>query len=454
MMGEITQVTCWVSLLVISLILGVCFAFYRRNNNLLRQRVKKESEINSRLQQQNRLLEKANGDSTALVEKNAVQQQKLASILDSTVDAIITITADDAIDSFNKAAETMFAYSASAIVGENIKMLMPEPYSSEHDGYLANYHRTGDPKIIGKGREVIGKRMDGSEFAIYLSVSEVVDSEPKLFTGIIQDITAWKKADIKLQATLAELTQKQAELEQEEQIARHVFENITATNNNAIAGVEFWCQPMGTFGGDMMLSTVLPSGCIRIILCDFTGHGLPAALGAVPVSSIHSAMAKKGLPLEVLMNELNNKLNELLPTGIFCCIVGLDLDATRTHAHIWNAGLPEVLLVNQSGSITRRIASNHLPLGVVTYDQDEVHCQDITLEQGDTIYVLSDGLSEAENEAGDMFGQQRFEQLLMNETDERGRLIDIRNNVTNFVGKAAATDDVSLIEIKTLVTAD
>lgn len=122
---------------------------------------------------------------------------KLHSILDSTVDAIITITDKGIIDSFNKTAESMFGYPAEFAIGKNVKVLMAEPYASEHDGYLQHHRETGEQKIIGSGREVIGKRVDDSEFPISLSVSEAIDSEPKLFTGIIKDITEWKKADTK-----------------------------------------------------------------------------------------------------------------------------------------------------------------------------------------------------------------------------------------------------------------
>ncbi len=380
--------------------------------------------------------------------------KQLDSILNSTVDAIITINGMGRIMAFNKAAESMFGHPAKSVIGKNIKILMPEPYSSEHDGYLAHFRNTGEKKVIGHIREVEGKRIDGSVFPLRLSVSEVQDITPPLYTGIIRDITHRKKRETKLNQTLQSLTAQQEQLKEEERIARHVFENITTSNNDTIIGVSSWCEPMGTFSGDMMLSAILPSGDIRILLCDFTGHGLPAALGAVPVSTIHSAMAKKGLPLEILMNELNDKLNDLLPTGIFCCIAGIDLNETRTQAQIWNAGLPDVLVVNDSAEISQRISSSHLPVGVTSYSKSELHCQTIDLNKGDVIYALSDGLTEAENEVGELFGQQRFEQLLLLETDDQGRLTEIRSSVSSFVGKAAATDDISLIEIKTLVTDD
>jgi len=380
------------------------------------------------------------------------QKMKMQSILDSTDDSIVSITAEGAIDSFNKTAEIMFGYPAALIIGKNVKTLMTEPFASEQEEYLRQYLQTGDKGEFGRGREAIAKRVDGSEFPIYISFNEIEASEPKLFTGIIQDVTRWKKSDAKLQQTMAELRGQQELLENEEKIARHVFENITASNNDILPEISSWCEPMGTFSGDLMLSIVLPSGALRVILCDFTGHGLPAALGAVPVSSIHSAMAQKGLPLEILMEELNSKLNALLPTGIFCCIAGIDIDATRTFARIWNAGLPDVMLVSKTGDIKQKIKSKHFPLGVANYQQDEMHCEDIRLETGDAIYIYSDGITEAENQVGDMLGQAEFEQLLMTKTDENGRLINIRNSVKKFMDGTSLTDDLSLIEVKTLVT--
>lgn len=381
-------------------------------------------------------------------------QMKMLSILDYTVDAIITITGSGQIESFNKAAEKMFGYLASDVLGQNVKLLMPDEYAKHHDSYLKNYMETGIRKVIGQGREVVGQRKDKSQFPIHLSVSEVPDSQPRLFTGIIYDLTKWKKADEQLQQTLAELRNKQATLEEEEKIARHVFANITASNNDNLPELASWIVPMGTFSGDMMLSAVLPSGATRVILCDFTGHGLPAALGAVPVSSIHKAMAQKGLPLEVLMEELNNKLKDLLPTGIFCCIAGIDIDATRTHAHIWNAGLPEVLLVGNKGDIKQRVKSVHLPLGVARYTPSERQCEQLSLEAGDSLYVYSDGMTEAENPEGEMFGQQRFESLLTVAVEDGDRMQMIQNTVTDYINNAPANDDLSLLQIKTLVTVD
>ncbi len=114
---------------------------------------------------------------------------RLKAIIENAVDGIITIDSRGTIESSNPAAARLFGYSQDEMMGKNIKILMPEPDRSNHDQYIANYHRTGVGKIIGKGREVIGKRKDGSTFPFLLSVSEVELSERKIFTGIIHDIS-------------------------------------------------------------------------------------------------------------------------------------------------------------------------------------------------------------------------------------------------------------------------
>jgi two-component system sensor kinase FixL len=125
------------------------------------------------------------------------------SIIQSAVDAIVLIDARGRLEAFNPAAERLFGYAESEVLGQNVSMLMPQPYRDEHDGYLERYLATGEKKIIGIGREVIGMRRDGSTFPLHLAVGEaVVDGERK-FTGIIHDLTDRVTLEDRLRASEA-----------------------------------------------------------------------------------------------------------------------------------------------------------------------------------------------------------------------------------------------------------
>ncbi len=116
-------------------------------------------------------------------------EARLAAILDNVLDGIITINESGIVESFNKSAETIFGYQAGEVIGNNVKMLMPEPYHGEHDGYLHNYVSTGKKKIIGIGRQVVGRHRDGTTFPMDLAVSVMQLNNKRMFTGIVRDIT-------------------------------------------------------------------------------------------------------------------------------------------------------------------------------------------------------------------------------------------------------------------------
>src|SRR6266702_2039099 len=123
------------------------------------------------------------------------REARLQAILDTAVEGIITIDGQGLIESFNSAAEAIFGYQASEVIGRNVSVLMPMPYRQEHDRYLADYLRTGHARIIGIGREVVGLRKDGTIFPMDLSVSEVRLEERRLFAGFVRDITERKRLE-------------------------------------------------------------------------------------------------------------------------------------------------------------------------------------------------------------------------------------------------------------------
>ena len=116
------------------------------------------------------------------------------------IDGVVVIDAAGFVELFNSAAERCFGYSASEVIGRNVNMLMPEPYRAEHDGYIDNYLKTGQAKIIGIGREAVGRRKDGSEFPMELSVSELSLGEKRSFLGTVRDISERVEAQRTIEA--------------------------------------------------------------------------------------------------------------------------------------------------------------------------------------------------------------------------------------------------------------
>lgn len=129
----------------------------------------------------------------------------LRAVLDTAVDGIITIDEKGTMLSMNNAAERMFGYPPTTVLGHNVSMLMPPEYASRHDGYLSAYMETGEARIIGIGREVEGLRADGTHFPLELSVSEVLTAGVRRFTGIVRDITDRRAAQTAERRRLDEL---------------------------------------------------------------------------------------------------------------------------------------------------------------------------------------------------------------------------------------------------------
>ena len=164
-------------------------------------------------------------------------EQRLRAILETAVEGIITINERGIIESVNPAAERIFGYPASEIIGSNVNVLMPAPYREEHDGYLESYVRTGHARIIGIGREVKGQRKDGTTFPMDLSVSEVLLPGRRIFTGFVRDITERKRGELRQQLQYA-VVRVLAEATSLSEGAPQLMASICQTMNWRSA--EFW----------------------------------------------------------------------------------------------------------------------------------------------------------------------------------------------------------------------
>ena len=130
----------------------------------------------------------------------ASEAARAKAIMDTAAEGIVTIDEHGVIEAFNHAAERMFGYDAAKVIGQNVKILMPEPHASAHDGYIARYLQTGVAHVIRQPRELSARRNDGSEFPVELNLTEIRLGSERYFTGILRDITDRKQAEERIRS--------------------------------------------------------------------------------------------------------------------------------------------------------------------------------------------------------------------------------------------------------------
>ena len=162
----------------------------------------------------------------------------LQAIIETSPDGLITIDETGRIQSFNPAAERIFGYAAAEVIGHNVACLMPSPYREQHDSYIRHYLRTGEKRIIGIGREVLGRRKDGTAFPLDLAVAEVQAAGHRIFAGFVHDISARRLAEARLselQAELIHVSRLSAMGEMASALAHELNQPLTAIMNYAQA---------------------------------------------------------------------------------------------------------------------------------------------------------------------------------------------------------------------------
>jgi hypothetical protein len=236
-------------------------------------------------------------------------------------------------------------------------------------------------------------------------------------------------------------------IHREQEIAESVFVNAIQRTNIESPHLRHVVRPASIFSGDMVLSAYSPARDLYFLTGDFTGHGLLAALGAMPVSEVFRAMTTKGFSPEEILSGINRKLKDLLPVGLFfgaqLVVVNHDLE----HVRVFNAGMPEVLIVDGvSHQIKHRFASTGLPLGVDAGADTRKMLQYAPIAHNDKILMFSDGLIEARNASDHQFGSVRLQEAIA--AAPLGRVFDqIFDHLDAFCGTRTQHDDVTLVEI-------
>ncbi len=234
----------------------------------------------------------------------------------------------------------------------------------------------------------------------------------------------------------------------EQEVAKAVYDNVTHAGCLHLPNLKYLLSPFSVFNGDVLLAARKPSGSMHILLGDFTGHGLPAAIGAMPLAEIFYGMTAKGFSMEGILREINIKLKNILPIGYFCCVCMVNLNFRKEEIEVWMGGLPDFYLYRHDSKAIENVISTHLPLGVLSSQAFDGNTQKYSLRKNDKLYMWSDGIVESRNDFGDLFGEERLKDIFKNNQNDDQLFDEIIQTVNEFTGERGKDDDTTLLEVR------
>ncbi|VVN29739.1 Chemotaxis response regulator protein-glutamate methylesterase [Pseudomonas fluorescens] len=237
----------------------------------------------------------------------------------------------------------------------------------------------------------------------------------------------------------------------EQRVAKAVFDKVAHSGCLSAPNIRYLQSPYALFNGDLLLAAFTPAGHMHVLLGDFTGHGLPAAVGAMPLAEVFYGMTAKGYGLAETLREMNAKLKRILPIDMFCCATLLCLNFQRRSLEVWNGGMPDGYLHTIATGERTPLVSRHLPLGVLSPETFADSTEVFPMALGDRVFLLSDGVIDTCDANEQLFGVERLQQVFAANLQPDQLFEDIEQALRDFRG--VARDDVSMVEVSLLETA-
>jgi len=237
----------------------------------------------------------------------------------------------------------------------------------------------------------------------------------------LRDVTEKQLAQSKVAEQASLLKAHYDEHQREAELARRILEHQIRSDLLKQAAVEYSVTPADHFSGDMVLAARAPSGLRYAILADATGHGLAAAVSILPMVQEFYRLVELAQPLASIVESINFLLSNSLPLGRFVAAAFVCVDDAAQRGQIWVGGVPDVLRIDAAGDVLQRFVSRNLPLGITRARGDEAGFEDFSWREGNALVLLSDGVLEASDQAGEQFGEPRLTAALR----QRGRLAPI-----------------------------
>ena len=251
----------------------------------------------------------------------------------------------------------------------------------------------------------------------------------------------------KEQDYIEELENWRMDAEEQNRLAAHVMVRLTESGCMRDKMVHAFNLPAETFSGDLLCAARTPAGLLYVLLADATGHGLCAALTALPITQTFYSMTAKGFPLPSIATELNRKLKSILPSDRFVAATMASVNVNNQTVELWNGGNPDALFVNREGKVIMQWASQHPPLGILPDSLFSSMTETVVFQEPGDLLLCSDGLVEAEDPDGRWLGLEGAAKLLVRERDSGARFQSILLGVESHLAGHAGRDDISLLMV-------
>jgi len=242
------------------------------------------------------------------------------------------------------------------------------------------------------------------------------------------------------------LEQAQEQTQREHVVAEKIHNSLVNRFDQESEYLKMISFPSSTFSGDIVLCCKNPSGGVNILVGDFTGHGLSAAIGAMPTSDVFYSMTKKGFGVRDIALEINQKLYRFLPANMFLAAGLIHLNLESHRLEVWNAGLPDIMILKNENNELVKVSSSSVPLGIMPNASLKVNIDNLSICEQDQIFMLTDGITDVTNEQGEVFGESRIESILQNSSAD-SCITKVFENVNQFSSVENHFDDITFVQI-------
>nr|WP_228517567.1 ATP-binding SpoIIE family protein phosphatase [Aliidiomarina indica] len=201
---------------------------------------------------------------------------------------------------------------------------------------------------------------------------------------------------------------QQERIRQEQKIVHNIFTNAYSRSLVSDPHIQTLLRPLSSYNGDLFLAAKGGTGSLYLFLGDFTGHGLPAAIGTIPASQTFFAMAERGRPVSQIAREVNRQLHQLLPEDMFCCGLIVELSARGDRLNWWSGGMPPAVVINPKGDTSDYLQPQHLPLGILPDAEFESGITSTRVPMNSQLLMYTDGVIELGISQQDALGVDGF----------------------------------------------